>query len=162
MQYLSPLFSSPQLSFLCCFCLLLFRSWFSSLNNLLCSNLPSLNSLCSCLLPHSVCVFVCVSGGLWQGIDRSHSWVNSAYAPGGSRSVLRRNPNSSCELKQVPNPFTSSSPLPPPPPSCTASHQFSRVISYLHCICVCLALSPLASAHLSPLFIYSLYILSAA
>uniref|UniRef100_A0A669BAN7 Dedicator of cytokinesis 6 n=1 Tax=Oreochromis niloticus TaxID=8128 RepID=A0A669BAN7_ORENI len=78
-----------------------------------------------------------------KGIDRSHSWVNSAYAPGGSRSVLRRNPNSSCELKQVPNPFTSSSPLPPPPPSCTASHQFSRVISYLHCICVCLALSPL-------------------
>lgn len=47
---------------------------------------------------------MCVSGGLWQGIDRSHSWVNSAYAPGGSRSVLRRNPNSSCELKQVPNP----------------------------------------------------------
>uniref|UniRef100_A0A8C5ED45 Dedicator of cytokinesis protein 7-like n=1 Tax=Gouania willdenowi TaxID=441366 RepID=A0A8C5ED45_GOUWI len=38
-----------------------------------------------------------------KGIDRSHSWVNSAYAPGGSRSVLRRNPNSSCELKQVPN-----------------------------------------------------------
>ncbi|KAI2666060.1 Dedicator of cytokinesis protein 7 [Labeo rohita] len=36
-----------------------------------------------------------------KGIDRSHSWVNSAYAPGGSRSVLRRNPNSSCELKQM-------------------------------------------------------------
>uniref|UniRef100_A0A7N6FKZ0 Dedicator of cytokinesis 6 n=1 Tax=Anabas testudineus TaxID=64144 RepID=A0A7N6FKZ0_ANATE len=36
-----------------------------------------------------------------KGIDRSHSWVNSAYAPGGSRSVLRRNPNSSCELKQL-------------------------------------------------------------
>uniref|UniRef100_A0A672RE18 Dedicator of cytokinesis 6 n=1 Tax=Sinocyclocheilus grahami TaxID=75366 RepID=A0A672RE18_SINGR len=36
-----------------------------------------------------------------KGIDRSHSWVNSAYAPGGSRAVLRRNPNSSCELKQV-------------------------------------------------------------
>ncbi|KAI4822148.1 hypothetical protein KUCAC02_007709 [Chaenocephalus aceratus] len=36
-----------------------------------------------------------------KGIDRSHSWVNSAYAPGGSRSVLRRNPNSSCELKQA-------------------------------------------------------------
>lgn len=36
-----------------------------------------------------------------QGIDRSHSWVNSAYAPGGSRAVLRRNPNSSCEPKQV-------------------------------------------------------------
>ncbi|KAM9493063.1 dedicator of cytokinesis protein 7 isoform 2-T2 [Clarias gariepinus] len=35
-----------------------------------------------------------------KGIDRSHSWVNSAYAPGGSRAVLRRNPNSSCELKQ--------------------------------------------------------------
>lgn len=62
----------------------------------------------------TLCVFVCVlcvSGGLWQGIDRSHSWVNSAYAPGGSRSVLRRNPNSSCELKQVPN--SSSSPSPP-------------------------------------------------
>uniref|UniRef100_A0A3P8WZM9 Dedicator of cytokinesis 6 n=1 Tax=Cynoglossus semilaevis TaxID=244447 RepID=A0A3P8WZM9_CYNSE len=55
-----------------------------------------------------------------KGIDRSHSWVNSAYAPGGSRSVLRRNPNSSCELKQVQNPFfsltffLSSSPLSPP------------------------------------------------
>ncbi|XP_068613178.1 dedicator of cytokinesis protein 7-like [Brachionichthys hirsutus] len=36
-----------------------------------------------------------------KGIDRSHSWVNSAYAPGGSRSVFRRNPNSSCELKQA-------------------------------------------------------------
>ncbi|XP_016143175.1 dedicator of cytokinesis protein 7-like [Sinocyclocheilus grahami] len=36
-----------------------------------------------------------------KGIDRSHSWVNSAYAPGGSRAVLRRNPNSSCELKQL-------------------------------------------------------------
>ncbi|XP_058233853.1 dedicator of cytokinesis protein 7-like isoform X13 [Hemibagrus wyckioides] len=35
-----------------------------------------------------------------KGIDRSHSWVNSAYAPGGSRAVLRRNPNSSCEAKQ--------------------------------------------------------------
>uniref|UniRef100_A0A8C1XKX7 Dedicator of cytokinesis 6 n=1 Tax=Cyprinus carpio TaxID=7962 RepID=A0A8C1XKX7_CYPCA len=42
-----------------------------------------------------------------KGIDRSHSWVNSAYAPGGSRAVLRRNPNSSCELKQVPvKPYT--------------------------------------------------------
>lgn len=50
-------------------------------------------------------VCVCVSGGFCQGIDRSHSWVNSAYAPGGSRSVLRRNPNSTCELKQVQNPF---------------------------------------------------------
>ncbi|XP_047215228.1 dedicator of cytokinesis protein 7-like isoform X5 [Girardinichthys multiradiatus] len=36
-----------------------------------------------------------------KGIDRSHSWVNSAYAPGGSRSVLRRNLNSSCKLKQA-------------------------------------------------------------
>ncbi|TRY89209.1 hypothetical protein DNTS_025390 [Danionella cerebrum] len=36
-----------------------------------------------------------------KGIDRSHSWVNSAYAPGGSRAVLRRNPNSSSELKQA-------------------------------------------------------------
>uniref|UniRef100_A0A8C9XU95 Dedicator of cytokinesis 6 n=1 Tax=Sander lucioperca TaxID=283035 RepID=A0A8C9XU95_SANLU len=50
-----------------------------------------------------------------KGIDRSHSWVNSAYAPGGSRSVLRRNPNSSCELKQVPNPSSSSSSSPSPP-----------------------------------------------
>uniref|UniRef100_A0A672GK90 Dedicator of cytokinesis 6 n=1 Tax=Salarias fasciatus TaxID=181472 RepID=A0A672GK90_SALFA len=54
-----------------------------------------------------------------KGIDRSHSWVNSAYAPGGSRSVLRRNPNSSCDLKQVPNPSSSSSSssfsLSPPP-----------------------------------------------
>ncbi|XP_048846353.1 LOW QUALITY PROTEIN: dedicator of cytokinesis protein 7-like [Brienomyrus brachyistius] len=36
-----------------------------------------------------------------KGIDRSHSWVNSAYAPGGSRAVLRRNATSSCELKQL-------------------------------------------------------------
>uniref|UniRef100_A0A673LEB2 Dedicator of cytokinesis protein 7-like n=1 Tax=Sinocyclocheilus rhinocerous TaxID=307959 RepID=A0A673LEB2_9TELE len=36
-----------------------------------------------------------------KGIDRSHSWVNSAYAPGCSRAVLRRNLNSSCELKQA-------------------------------------------------------------
>lgn len=70
--------------------------------------------LASC---HCVCVcFVCVSGGLWQGIDRSHSWVNSAYAPGGSRSVLRRNPNSSCDLKQVPNPSS------PPPPNPSPLH----------------------------------------
>ncbi|XP_058281741.1 dedicator of cytokinesis protein 6 [Hylobates moloch] len=27
-----------------------------------------------------------------KGIDRSHSWVNSAYAPGGSKAVLRRAP----------------------------------------------------------------------
>ncbi|XP_035384989.1 dedicator of cytokinesis protein 7-like isoform X4 [Electrophorus electricus] len=36
-----------------------------------------------------------------KGIDRSHSWVNPAYAPGGPRAVLRRNPNSSCDLKQA-------------------------------------------------------------
>ncbi|XP_076850154.1 dedicator of cytokinesis protein 7-like, partial [Brachyhypopomus gauderio] len=36
-----------------------------------------------------------------SGIDRSHSWVNPAYAPGGPRAVLRRNPNSSCDLKQA-------------------------------------------------------------
>ncbi|ETE63591.1 Dedicator of cytokinesis protein 7, partial [Ophiophagus hannah] len=37
-----------------------------------------------------------------KGIDRSHSWVNSAYAPGGHKSVLRRNhPNSSTDLKQA-------------------------------------------------------------
>ncbi|KAL8164603.1 UNVERIFIED_CONTAM: Dedicator of cytokinesis protein 7 [Gekko kuhli] len=37
-----------------------------------------------------------------KGIDRSHSWVNSAYAPGGPRNVLRRNhPNSSTDLKQA-------------------------------------------------------------
>ncbi|XP_012889405.1 PREDICTED: dedicator of cytokinesis protein 6 [Dipodomys ordii] len=27
-----------------------------------------------------------------KGVDRSHSWVNSAYAPGGSKAVLRRAP----------------------------------------------------------------------
>ncbi|KAH0628616.1 hypothetical protein JD844_009975 [Phrynosoma platyrhinos] len=38
----------------------------------------------------------------YEGIDRSHSWVNSAYAPGGPKSVLRRNhPNSSTDLKQA-------------------------------------------------------------
>eukprot|EP00063_Salmo_salar_P084948 XP_014059783.1 PREDICTED: dedicator of cytokinesis protein 7-like isoform X7 [Salmo salar] len=36
-----------------------------------------------------------------KGIDRSHSWVNSAYAPGGSRAVLRRDTNFTCELKQA-------------------------------------------------------------
>ncbi|XP_054859895.1 dedicator of cytokinesis protein 6 [Eublepharis macularius] len=37
-----------------------------------------------------------------KGIDRSHSWVNSAYAPGGPKNVLRRNhPNSSTDLKQL-------------------------------------------------------------
>ncbi|XP_053868319.1 dedicator of cytokinesis protein 6 isoform X1 [Malaclemys terrapin pileata] len=37
-----------------------------------------------------------------KGIDRSHSWVNSAYAPGGPRAVLRRNPpSSSADLKQA-------------------------------------------------------------
>uniref|UniRef100_A0A8C3HAH7 Dedicator of cytokinesis 6 n=1 Tax=Chrysemys picta bellii TaxID=8478 RepID=A0A8C3HAH7_CHRPI len=41
-----------------------------------------------------------------KGIDRSHSWVNSAYAPGGPRAVLRRNPpSSSADLKQVPLPL---------------------------------------------------------
>ncbi|KAM8843766.1 dedicator of cytokinesis protein 7 isoform 2-T2 [Spinachia spinachia] len=67
-----------------------------------------------------------------KGIDRSHSWVNSAYAPGGSRSVLRRNPNSSCELKQVPNPSSSSSSSSSsPPPSCTTSDHLSWVFSHL-------------------------------
>lgn len=87
-------------------------------DNLLCGNcLPllltvthlPLATVCLCFV--SVCVRVFVSGGLWQGIDRSHSWVNSAYAPGGSRSVLRRNPNSSCDLKQVPNPSSASLPV---------------------------------------------------
>ncbi|KAM9115232.1 dedicator of cytokinesis protein 6 isoform 2-T2 [Pangshura tecta] len=37
-----------------------------------------------------------------KGIDRSHSWVNSAYAPGGPKAVLRRNPpSSSADLKQL-------------------------------------------------------------
>ncbi|XP_069460332.1 dedicator of cytokinesis protein 6 isoform X2 [Ambystoma mexicanum] len=37
-----------------------------------------------------------------KGMDRSHSWVNSAYAPGGPKAVLRRNhPNSSADLKQA-------------------------------------------------------------
>nr|XP_033779445.1 dedicator of cytokinesis protein 6 isoform X3 [Geotrypetes seraphini] len=37
-----------------------------------------------------------------KGIDRSHSWVNSAYAPGGPRAVLRRNcPSSGAEPKQA-------------------------------------------------------------
>lgn len=63
-----------------------------------------------CLLPH----YLRVSARVYsrQGIDRSHSWVNSACAPGGSRSVLRRNPNSSCELKQVQKPSLPPHPLP--------------------------------------------------
>ncbi|KAM4677332.1 dedicator of cytokinesis protein 6 isoform 2-T2 [Discoglossus pictus] len=40
-----------------------------------------------------------IMGG--KGIDRSHSWVNSAYCPGGPKSVQRRTqPNSSGELRQ--------------------------------------------------------------
>lgn len=49
----------------------------------------------SCLLP----VYL-------QGIDRSHSWVNSAYAPGGSRAVLRRAPPyCGADPRQVPTPL---------------------------------------------------------
>ncbi|XP_036596667.1 dedicator of cytokinesis protein 6 [Trichosurus vulpecula] len=37
-----------------------------------------------------------------KGVDRSHSWVNSAYAPGGSKAVLRRiHPHYSADLKQA-------------------------------------------------------------
>ncbi|XP_030052865.1 dedicator of cytokinesis protein 6 isoform X2 [Microcaecilia unicolor] len=37
-----------------------------------------------------------------KGIDRSHSWVNSAYAPGGPRAILRRNyPSSGAEPRQA-------------------------------------------------------------
>uniref|UniRef100_A0A672RE06 Dedicator of cytokinesis 6 n=1 Tax=Sinocyclocheilus grahami TaxID=75366 RepID=A0A672RE06_SINGR len=61
-----------------------------------------------------------------KGIDRSHSWVNSAYAPGGSRAVLRRNPNSSCELKQVHFILFMHT-----------YHYYFKVIC-LHCACVCL------------------------
>nr|KAG8534982.1 hypothetical protein GDO81_029774 [Engystomops pustulosus] len=38
---------------------------------------------------------------LLQGIDRSHSWVNSAYCPGGPKSVQRRTqPSANTELRQ--------------------------------------------------------------
>ncbi|XP_068130411.1 dedicator of cytokinesis protein 6 isoform X6 [Hyperolius riggenbachi] len=41
-----------------------------------------------------------IMGG--KGIDRSHSWVNSAYCPGGPKSVQRRNqPSSNTELRQL-------------------------------------------------------------
>ncbi|XP_075715135.1 dedicator of cytokinesis protein 6 isoform X3 [Rhinoderma darwinii] len=41
-----------------------------------------------------------IMGG--KGIDRSHSWVNSAYCPGGSKSVQRRTqPSSNTELRQL-------------------------------------------------------------
>ncbi|XP_074836429.1 dedicator of cytokinesis protein 6 isoform X3 [Carettochelys insculpta] len=37
-----------------------------------------------------------------KGIDRSHSWVNSAYAPGGPKAMLRRNPpRASADHKQA-------------------------------------------------------------
>ncbi|XP_053318481.1 dedicator of cytokinesis protein 6 isoform X2 [Spea bombifrons] len=37
-----------------------------------------------------------------KGIDRSHSWVNSAYCPGGPKSVQRRTqPSSNTELRQA-------------------------------------------------------------
>ncbi|XP_077186092.1 dedicator of cytokinesis protein 6 isoform X3 [Paroedura picta] len=40
--------------------------------------------------------------GSSKGIDRSHSWVNSAYAPGGPKNVLRRHlPDSSSDPKQL-------------------------------------------------------------
>lgn len=39
-----------------------------------------------------------------QAIDRSHSWVNSAYAPGGSKAVLRRAPPyCGADPRQVPS-----------------------------------------------------------
>ncbi|XP_040270912.1 dedicator of cytokinesis protein 6 isoform X5 [Bufo bufo] len=41
-----------------------------------------------------------IMGG--KGIDRSHSWVNSAYCPGGTKSVQRRaQPSSNTELRQL-------------------------------------------------------------
>ncbi|XP_044134775.1 dedicator of cytokinesis protein 6 isoform X5 [Bufo gargarizans] len=41
-----------------------------------------------------------IMGG--KGIDRSHSWVNSAYCPGGPKSVQRRaQPSSNTELRQL-------------------------------------------------------------
>ncbi|XP_077118084.1 dedicator of cytokinesis protein 6 isoform X5 [Ranitomeya variabilis] len=41
-----------------------------------------------------------IMGG--KGIDRSHSWVNSAYCPGGPKSVQRRTqPSSNTELRQL-------------------------------------------------------------
>ncbi|XP_075438572.1 dedicator of cytokinesis protein 7-like, partial [Ascaphus truei] len=41
-----------------------------------------------------------IMGG--KGIDRSHSWVNSAYCPGGPKSVQRRTqPSFSAELRQA-------------------------------------------------------------
>ncbi|KAG9470120.1 hypothetical protein GDO78_018818 [Eleutherodactylus coqui] len=41
-----------------------------------------------------------IMGG--KGIDRSHSWVNSAYCPGGPKSVQRRTqPSSNSELRQL-------------------------------------------------------------
>lgn len=118
---------------------------------LLYGNYPPLThcALASCRSVYMSLCFVCVAGGFWQGIDRSHSWVNSAYAPGGSRSVLRRNPNSSCELKQVQNPSysTSSSSSPPPPPSWTILINFHQLapVSFLkgHYLCLpppCLSL----------------------
>uniref|UniRef100_A0A8C5LQ60 Dedicator of cytokinesis 6 n=1 Tax=Leptobrachium leishanense TaxID=445787 RepID=A0A8C5LQ60_9ANUR len=37
-----------------------------------------------------------------KGIDRSHSWVNSAYCPGGPKSVQRRNqPTANTDLRQL-------------------------------------------------------------
>lgn len=110
----------------------------------------SLSSLSCCILPLCVCVCVVfVSGGFWQGIDRSHSWVNSAYAPGGSRSVLRRNPNSSCELKQVQNPSATPSP-PPPPPTCSliSSHWLAPYL-ISQCLSLFGPVSLLAMSHLS-------------
>ncbi|XP_072005663.1 dedicator of cytokinesis protein 6 isoform X6 [Engystomops pustulosus] len=41
-----------------------------------------------------------IMGG--KGIDRSHSWVNSAYCPGGPKSVQRRTqPSANTELRQL-------------------------------------------------------------
>lgn len=52
-----------------------------------CPHLGSRPHLLSCAWPRMSSISLYL-----QGVDRSHSWVNSAYAPGGSKAVLRRVP----------------------------------------------------------------------
>lgn len=136
--FLNFILSSVVITLFCVDCFFFFGFWFIPVE-ISCGYFPPFTVF---LPPAALCFrvcFVCAPGGSWQGIDRSHSWVNSAYAPGGSRSVLRRNPNSSCELKQVPSPSSS-----------FASSAFN------HLQCTLVLASSNLSHHLITRFIFSM------
>ncbi|KAM5238041.1 dedicator of cytokinesis protein 6 [Ctenodactylus gundi] len=65
-----------------------------------------------------------------KGVDRSHSWVNSAYAPGGSKAVLRRAPpGGGADPRQA------------------TDHSSSRASSYLEGASAPLAAQPRPTVH---------------